>query len=200
MFELEISHVLQGGVLAIATESWFALVADARQPQALDALFAMKGRAAEHAVALMVGNSERWLELVCEPEPLARAFAERFWPGPLTLVVPARADLDPRLLKAGSVGVRVPGASPALEFLRASGAAVTATSANLAGEPPCANSDEVCRVFGDWIASGQLRVVKGQAPGGLPSTLVQIEAERFTIVRPGAITRAELEAVAERLV
>jgi L-threonylcarbamoyladenylate synthase len=185
-----------GCVVAVATESWFALAADARSPSAVELLFRIKGRDFKHAVALMAPDVAHWRSCVKTVPPLAQVFAEAFWPGPLTLVLEAVEHLDQRLVHAGTVGVRVPGPCAAADLVQRFGSALTASSANLAGEPPCRSSDEVRNVFGAWLERGVLRIVDGQAPGGAPSTLVHVGVDAFAVVRAGAIGAPELDACA----
>src|SRR4051794_23925147 len=99
-----------GAVVAAATETYFGLLTDPRQPRALDALFQWKGRQADKGVALLVPDAVGWRELVAEIPELAETLADRFWPGPLTIALPARPDLDPRLTVDATVGVRRAGA------------------------------------------------------------------------------------------
>jgi L-threonylcarbamoyladenylate synthase len=118
--------------------------------------------------------------------------AERFWPGPLTLVTPARDTLDARVTLNGCVAVRVPGSCPAAEIVAHYGAALTATSANDPGSPPCLSAAEVERVFETAVRAGRLVVVAGSAPGGAPSTLVKLDEGRWSVIREGAIPSAAL--------
>jgi L-threonylcarbamoyladenylate synthase len=197
-----VSHLQAGGVVAVATESFLGLLAHPVNPPALDVLFEIKGRAAEHRVALIAPNVESWRRLTVEPDPLAECLARHFWPGPLTLVCPGVPELDPRVTSRSTVGVRVPGACPASDLLSLFGAPLTATSANLAGEPPCATSAQVHAVFRSAVSDGKLQVLDGAAPGGLVSTLVRVPGDGgqrgYSIVRVGAIAEAALHDVWQR--
>ncbi len=172
-----------GGVVAVATETYFGLLADATNPRALDALFRLKPREANKGVGLLVRGIEPWRQLVYT-NALAEEYARRYWPGPLTLVLPAREHIDARLTEAGTLGVRRPGASPAGLLLEQFGRPLTATSANLPGHPPAQTSQQVRDGFG---AEAGLHVVEGHAPGGLASTLVAIDGDRVSIIRRGPI-------------
>jgi L-threonylcarbamoyladenylate synthase len=97
----------------------------------------------------------------------------------------------------GRVAVRVPGASPAAELVRAFGRPLTATSANLPGEPPATTALAVERAFGEALRAGALTVWRDEAPGGLPSTLVVVEGNRARIARDGAVKRESVEKVLE---
>lgn len=190
------SALREGRLVAVATESWFALAGNALDPRALDVLFAMKGRSQAHAVALMAPDQRRWRSLVEAVPPLAQHWADGFWPGPLTLVLDAAKDLDPRIVHDGTVGVRIPGDSLAQRLVRDFDGVLTATSANLAGEPPCRTADEVLGVFGVWVQRGELQIIDGDAPGGAPSTLVHVGANGFNVLRHGAIAASSLEVSA----
>lgn len=183
---LALSALAKGAVVAAATETFFGLLVDPRRPEALDALFALKGRHAEKGVALLVPGKAYWRELVTEMPELAEALADRFWPGPLTIALPARSDLDPRLTVSGTVAARSPGPSDAARIVSAFDAPLTATSANRAGAPPCVTSAEVKAAFPEALAT--LTVVSGVAPGGEPSTLVAVTREGGPKAAPNEAT------------
>lgn len=178
----------EGRIVAVATESYFALAGDATRASVLDALLGLKGRQAEKGIGLLVPSSG-WRPLVHHVPPLAERLTARFWPGPLTLVLPARASLDVRLVVDGCVGMRVPGTSPALELVQAWGGPLTATSANVSGQPPCRTSAEVSATFGQVR---ELFVLEGEAPGGQVSTLVRLDAGRAQVLRAGAVSEQVL--------
>ena len=165
----------EGRVVAAPTESSYGLLADVHNPDAIANLLSVKPRGSDKGQPLVAPSLGSWLTLVQPPSALARKLAERFWPGPLTLVTAARESLDARVTLNGNVAVRVPGPSVAADIVALYGAALTATSANDPGAPPCLSADEVARVFQTAIGRGQLVVVVGTAPGGAPSTLVQLD-------------------------
>jgi L-threonylcarbamoyladenylate synthase len=191
-------HLRRGGIVAAATESYFGLFVDANNREALSALFALKGRDAQKGVALVVPSSEVWLQWVLSPPPLAVALAREFWPGPLTLAVRAAEHVDARLRVDGTVGVRQPGPCTAARLVALFEGALTATSANLAGEPPLVESVAVVERLS--ARSAALQVLVGSAPGGAPSSVVRVEANHYDVVRPGAIANTALAAAAERWV
>jgi L-threonylcarbamoyladenylate synthase len=188
----------EGGIVAVATETFFGLLADARRRDAIDRVFALKGRDAAKGVALLLPDRTAWASLVTAIPPLAALLADRFWPGALTVALAARSDLDPRLQSAGTVAVRWPGASDAGRIAAAFGAPLTATSANLTGQKPAESSDDVEAAFGDAVARGELLVLSGRAPGGAPSTVVRVEGERVTVLRHGQIRESDLAGVVPR--
>jgi L-threonylcarbamoyladenylate synthase len=182
----------QGRVVAAATETYFGLLADARSPEAIERVFALKERDEGKAVALLLPSRALWSSLVREIPPIAEHLANRFWPGPLTIALPARRGLDPRLLARGTIAVRLAGPSDASEIARAFGAPLTATSANVARGVPCKTTADVERCFADAGSAGDLVVVPGEAPGGAPSTLVSVEGGTVKILRAGQITEDEI--------
>lgn len=175
----------QGKLVAIATESYFALAGDATRASVLDALLEAKGRQAEKGIGLLVSSSG-WRPLLRHVSPTAERWAAHFWPGPLTLVLPAKDSLDARLVVDGCVGMRVPGGSPAFELVQAWGGPLTATSANLSGQPPCRTSAEVNATFGHLTT---IHVVEGEAPGGQVSTLVRLDGDQPLVLRAGAVSQ-----------
>jgi L-threonylcarbamoyladenylate synthase len=185
----------RGVVAAVATESFFGLLADVTSPAALDVLFSLKPRGSERGVGLLLPGREAWPSLVREIPEAARALADAFWPGPLTVALAAGEHVDPRLLVQGTLAVRDPGPGPAREVVLAFARPLTATSANLPGEPPAVRASEVERSFSSAIADGRLVVLPGESPGGAPSTLVAVEAERVRLVRRGAVSEDALLAV-----
>lgn len=181
-----------GGVVAVPTESTFGLLADARAPEALERLFALKPRNA--GVALMLPSPEAWPLVVDGIPRAAQRLAASFWPGPLTIALPARTSVDPRLTVDGTVGVRVAGPSRAAELCRAFGGPVTATSANAHGAPPATTDAEVRAAFGGAERAGRLHVVTGRCPGGAPSTIVVVKKSGIFVAREGAIAACDIEA------
>jgi L-threonylcarbamoyladenylate synthase len=184
-----------GGVVAAATETWFGLLADARAGRALDRVLSLKGRGTDRGITVLLPDRAAWDTLVADVPPLAALLARRFWPGPLTIALPARAGLDPRLVLDGTIGARWGAPSDACRIAEGFGAALTATSANRTGAPPLATGEEVATAFAEPLARGELLVVSGHAPGGHASTVIVVHGERARLVRHGAIDRAEIAAV-----
>lgn len=171
-----------GGVVACATETLFGLLADARSEAAVARVVAIKQRGKE-PIALLAPHLAAVEALGTLGEP-ARALAERYWPGPLTLVVRAHPGLPEALLRDGTVGVRVPGPSPALTLVRAFGGLLTATSCNPSGLPAARTDAEARAYFGERLSA----ILTGEAPGGAPSTLLDVTGDVPRVLRQGAIT------------
>jgi len=190
-----LAQLAAGRVVAIATESFFGLVADATRADAVDHLLGLKPRGSEKGVPLILPDRASWSSLVNEIPPVAASLADAFWPAGLSLALPVRPGIDPRLSLDGSLAVRLPGTSPAAELARAFGKPLTATSANQPGAPPATRSEQVLGSFPDAVHHGALLVVPGESPGGAPSTLITIHGETLRLVREGAIARSRVEAV-----
>lgn len=184
-----------GGVVAIPTDTLYGLATDPFSALGVARVFAVKGRAGERALPLIAADAGQIESSIGPLPPLGARLAERFWPGPLTLLMPA-----PRLLAGnvaggtGQVGVRVPAHEIARAICRAVGGPITATSANVSGEPATADPDEVERTLGDRL---DLLIDAGPAPGGPPSTIVDL-ADRPRLVRAGAIPWEEIRACLDR--
>lgn len=191
--ESHVAALRAGLVLACPTETQMGLLADARSESAVARICAMKRRPAQEAIALIVPSLEHAVELVGTLPGPAAALAARYWPGPLTLVLepdPAvLASLPAPLLRDGTLALRVPGPSPALELLRAFGGPLTATSANISGQAPLDDPAELRATFGAHLHD----VVPGRPPGGAPSTIVDARATPLRVLRAGAIALAPSE-------
>ena len=173
----------QGGIVACPTETWLGLLADARNHGAIERVAELKGRPADMPIALLLPDAQAVTEVASSLSGEAKALMQAYWPGPLTILLAARSGLSPRLTRDGKVGVRVPGPSPAADLVRAFGRPVTATSANLSGEPPLCSAEELP----PRIAEGLGGVVPGVSPGGAPSTLIDTTTSPMRILRAGAI-------------
>lgn len=172
-----------GGIVACPTETLVGLLADAKNARAVDRLVALKGRAGDSPIAVLVPDVLSVAEVATHFPDQVRDLASSSWPGPLTLLLPARDGLPAALVKDGKIGVRVPGTSPALTLVRAFGGPLTATSANRSGEPAARTSEEARHIFGDELDA----VVPGEAPGGAPSTVVDATVEPMRVIREGAV-------------
>ena len=175
-----------GEAVCLPTESSYGLAVDASMAAALEWLARLKGgRPADSPFPLVVADAEAARELAAVWPDAAERLAVRHWPGPLTLVVPARAGLAPELIgPGGGVGVRV-SSHPVARALAASlGGAITATSANRSGQPAASTVEQARAVFGDDIAC----YLDGGVCAGTPSTVVAVdERGSLRLLRPGPI-------------
>jgi L-threonylcarbamoyladenylate synthase len=199
-FEQAVDLVLRGQVVAAATETFFGLLALADEPRALDALASVKPRGGDKGIPILLPERSEWQRWVRELPALAEQLADRFWPGPLTIALPAKADVDRRLTLGGSLAVRVPGECLAAQIARRVGRALTATSANPPGRPPAATAEQAYSALRALIRESRLAIVAGTAPGGLPSTVLAVAGHRVQILREGAVPSEEIERVLGRRV
>ena len=166
-----------GQAIVFPTETFYGVGVDAMNPRALDRLFELKGRDPDKPVALIAADLEMVARIVKEFPPAARRLAREFWPGPLTMVLPARPEVSPALTnREGGVGIRISPHPIALELTRRLGSPLTATSANRAGEPPARTLTAAWEAFGIAIAA---YVDGGTLTGSLPSTVITFEGGRI---------------------
>lgn len=193
LFEEAKNLLTTGRVVALPTETFYALAAHPFEEQALEHLFALKERPPHKPVLLLVASPEMLLSLVSHIPESAPALIKTFWPGPLTLILPARPGLSGWLTaNTGTVGVRQPRQAVTCQLLQYLGFPVTGTSANRSGRPPLARAEDVDREFGE---AAPLIVDAGPCPGGLPSTIVDLTKSPPRLVRPGAIGFTSLKNI-----
>jgi L-threonylcarbamoyladenylate synthase len=187
----------RNGIIAVPTETFYGLGVNPFQAEALVRLFALKDRAPEKPVLVMVAGPAMLPQVVREIPEVANRLMARFWPGPLTIIFPSLPHL-PRLLTAGTgtIGVRQPRQSLTCRLITALGFPITGTSANRAGYRPLVRAEEVAREFGDLL---DLILDAGPCPGGLPSTIVDVTNASPRLVRVGAIPPAELAEIMPEL-
>ena len=173
----------QGGLVAFPTETVYGLAADATNPHAIERLNRVKGRPPEKPYSLHLYDAAQVTSFVEVIPPLARRLMDRFWPGPLTIVIPSKT--------GGTVGFRLPKHPVAQEFLRRCQRPVVAPSANRSGFPPPTDGREAQAAL-----EGQFDCLleAGPTPLGRESTVVQIIGNRLTILREGAVPAQELQA------
>ena len=182
---LAVVALRRGEIVAYPTETFYGLAVDARDELALARLRELKGRG-EKAFSVLVVGAEM-LERLCEPPSArARALIERYWPGALTLALPARPNVPAALVADGCIAVRESPHPLARALVRALGGPNTATSANLPGAPPATTPGHVKAALG-----GRCVVLPGgTTPGGAPSTLARVRGNRIEVLREGAVILA----------
>jgi L-threonylcarbamoyladenylate synthase len=173
------------------TETVYGLGADARSPAAVARLVALRGRDEGKPILVLVADLAMAATVAADVPPAAHRLAARFWPGPLTLVLPACAGLPaPLTAGTGTIGVRVSGHATAAALVAGLGGPVTAPSANPPGEPPPRRVDEARAYFGDAVAT----YVDGGTLAGGASTVAAIEADGVRVLRRGPVSEAALQA------
>lgn len=185
-------QVLQaGGVVALPTDTVYGIGVLAHRAECVEKLYAIKGRDATKAIPVLIGDIADLGSLAREPNARAITLAKAFWPGPLTLVLLRNPDLPPELSAGETIGVRVPDHAVARALLRAAGP-MGVTSANLSGAVDTHTANEVLAQLGGRI---DLVLDGGRTLGSTPSTVVDLSRERLAILRPGPISREQIEAV-----
>ncbi len=177
--------VRAGGVVVYPTDTLYALGADPRDPGAVERLFRIKGRRQDQPILLLLPDRSAVADWAAEVNPAALRLMERFWPGPLTLVLPARPDVLPALTGGtGKIGLRLPGSALTRDLLAAAGTALTGTSANRSGGPDPVSAAMVIEAIGGEV---DLVLDSGPAAGSRPSTVVDVSGGAPVVIRQGAI-------------
>ena len=188
----------RGGLVAIPTETVYGLGADGLNPEAVDKIFAAKGRPGDNPLILHVTGPEQ-LPRFCHDIPdAAYLLAQRFWPGPLPMVLPAYACV-PRRTTGGlsTVAIRCPKTAVTREIIRLAGVPIAAPSANLSGKP---STTTARHVLDDHDGRIDAVVDGGPCAVGVESTIVDLTEARPRLLRPGGVTPEELTQVLGDLV
>lgn len=198
LWQVAQEHLAAARLLALPTETFYGLAAPPFQEEALARLFKLKGRTPDKAVLLLVSGPDMVLSVARDIPPRGRELMREFWPGPLTLILPARRNLSPRLTgNTDGVGVRQPRQEVTCRLIDALGFPVTGTSANRAGQSALTRAEQVEKEFGDDLA---LVLDAGPCPGGLPSTIVAVNVDPPRLIRAGAVPVADIRTVIPELV
>ena len=188
----QLVEVLQaGGLVAFPTDTVYGVGALAFDGKAVESIYIAKDRPIEKAIPILIGDADDITKISSEVPPMAKKLAERFWPGPLTLIVPKHLGLPDSVSATNTVRVRVPDHLVARSVLRAAGP-MAVTSANLSGQPSPSTAEEVFTQLNGRIA---LILDGGKTPGGVPSTLVDCTDTQPIVVRQGPISLNQILAV-----
>ena len=177
-----------GGLVAFPTDTVYGLGALAFDGKAVESIYLAKDRPVEKAIPVLIWDASDLEKISADIPERTRALASRFWPGPLTLLVPKKPTLPESVSATATVAVRVPDHAVARELLRAAGP-MAVTSANLSGQASPSTAQEVLAQLNGRI---DLILDGGTTPGGVPSTLVDCSSNEIKILRAGPITLAEL--------
>jgi L-threonylcarbamoyladenylate synthase len=180
-----------GGLVAFPTDTVYGVGALAFDGKAVECIYTAKDRPIEKAIPVLIGDASDINKVASKVPLIAKKLAERFWPGPLTIVVPKQPRLPDTVSATNTVGVRVPDHIVARSVLRAAGP-MAATSANLSGQPSPSTAEEV---FAQLNGRIPLILDGGKTQGGVPSTVVDCTGPKPTIVREGPISLNEILAV-----
>jgi L-threonylcarbamoyladenylate synthase len=181
----------RGEVIVFPTETLYGLGADALNFFAVGKVFQLKGRDPNNPFPVLVADRAMLDCLVAETTPLAESLMTRFWPGPLTLVLPARTDIPrPLVNRHGGIGVRLSSQPIATELVRLLGRPVTATSANPSGRPGARTVAQARNYFAGKI---DIYLDGGELNSPTGSTVAAVSKDKLKIIRAGEISRETLE-------
>jgi tRNA threonylcarbamoyl adenosine modification protein (Sua5/YciO/YrdC/YwlC family) len=183
--------ILAGKAVVVPTDTLYGLAADPFNLAAVNEVNRIKRRTVERPLPLLVDSVDQAADISNDPPPLFYKLAEKYWPGPLTLVVPAARRLPLKVTgNTGKVGLRWPKAPMVVALIAACGRPLIGTSANLTENPPCTTAEDAALQIGDVVP---LIIDGGPTPAHVPSTVVELWADRARIIRPGAIPESELK-------
>ena len=188
-----VAALRRGEAIGLPTETVYGLAADASDPAAVRRIFALKGRPADHPLIVHVADAAAIDDWARDVPPAARALAAAFWPGPLTMIVRRGARVaDDVTGGQDTVGLRCPAHPLALQVLRAFGGGLAAPSANRFGHVSPTTAAHVRAEFGDALP---IVLDGGDCAVGIESTIVEFGAAGPRILRPGQLSRADIETV-----
>jgi len=181
----------RGGLVAFPTDTVYGVGALAFDATAVECIYTAKDRPVEKAIPILLGGPEDLDKVTAEIPPIAAKLAARFWPGPLTLVVPKHPNLPEVVSAVPTVGIRVPDHPVARALLRAAGP-MAVTSANISGQDSPKTARDVSRQLNGRIP---LVLDGGETPGGVPSTVVNCLGSEPVILREGPVTLKDIQVV-----
>jgi L-threonylcarbamoyladenylate synthase len=177
-----------GGLVAFPTDTVYGVGALVFDEKAVESIYAAKQRPVEKAIPVLLGDAADIGQVADDVPMSATKLIARFWPGPLTVLVPKKLSIPGVVSATSTVGVRVPDHEVARSLLRLAGP-MAVTSANISSQPSPTTAEEVNHQLGGRIA---LIIDGGRTPGGVPSTLVDCTGDAIQILREGPISRDEL--------
>lgn len=185
--------LLAGGLVAYPTESFYGLAADATNEAAIKRLFLLKKRSPDSPVLILIPSAQVLDKYVRHIPPIAPKLIKKFWPGGLTLIFESGPDVSPLLTSGtGKIGIRLSSNHVATALTRAIGFPISGTSANISGEPPCRNADEVRRSLGDAV---DLILDGGETRGEIGSTVLDVTVDPPRILRHGMVSQDKISAI-----
>ena len=184
VFDRAISILKSGGLIALPTDTVYGLAADPWNGEAVSKLFKVKNRSELESIPVLLWGEASIDEVAVDLPERVRGIAEKFWPGPLTIVVRRKSELPSEISATDTIGVRAPDHEFALALLEMYGP-IAATSANLSGQPPATSAEQVVSSLSGMI---DLIVDGGESAGGVSSTVVDFTANPPVLLREGPIS------------
>jgi len=181
----------EGGLVAFPTDTVYGLGTIAFNQAAIESIYLAKNRPLEKAIPILIADEDELVSVAERVPPLARHLASRFWPGPMTLVLPKHKNLPAAISAISTVGVRVPNQDFARLLLRCAGP-LAVTSANLSGRESPRMAKEVLDQLNGRIP---LILDGGETRGGIPSTVVDVTGKEPIIIREGPITLEQIKSI-----
>lgn len=180
-----IEFLKNDGILIYPTETLYGIGVKFDNRKQLKKIFELKKRPKEKVFPLIVNLSHLNILIASLPS-LAKKFIDQYWPGPLTLLLPAKANLPPEIIFDNKVALRMPGKSFALDLIQLSPFPITATSANISGLPAASDVEEVIKYFQD--SEENILVIDGGKLKSIPSTIIDVTIYPPKIIRQGAVS------------
>lgn len=184
--------VRRGELIILPTDTVYGVGANAFDEEAIGRLYVIKQRAREKGIPILLADLSDLAKIASDVPPAAEKLIARFWPGPLTLVLPKRQDLPPSISSTGSVAVRLPDHAASRKIIRAAGGALAATSANLSGQAPAKNVAEALYALAGTVS---LAVDDGPSGGQMASTVIDCTGDTIRLLRAGPLSMEELQLV-----
>lgn len=194
---LALKVLKNNGIIVYPTETFYGLGGLASSEIALSKIYTIKGRNPSQPLPFIASDLEMVMQFVTGIPDVALVLAERFWPGPLTLVLKAEAEKLPAaaLGPGETVAVRVPPLVWLRQLVREAGTLLVSTSANLTGKPPLSNFEQVCELFAERV---DILINGGSTPGGQPSTILDLTVSPPKCLREGVIPLNKIFEILER--
>ncbi len=182
--------ITSGKVVAVPTDTFYALTADPFNLAAIEAVFRIKGRPESRALPILVDSVERAISLIRDVPDNFLKLSQQFWPGPLTLVIEATDRLPLKVTgNSGRVALRWANSRIVSGLIASVGGPITGTSANISGFPSCTNAQQIMKQLGDRLP---LVLDAGDTGGLLASTIVALRGDEWAIVRDGVIPEDDI--------
>lgn len=189
------SFIGSGKVVGVPTDTFYGLAADPFNLAAVSEVYRLKGRPERKALPILVSSVEQSFPLVEELADSYLKLAQKFWPGPLTIVVNASRKVPLKVTgNTGRIALRWPHSQVTCALIDAAGTPVTGTSGNISGFPACSNAEQLIRQMGDRLP---LILDGGETRAMLASTIVDLHEENMRILREGIVTEKEIRKVIE---
>src|SRR3984957_17115415 len=187
--------ICRGELVAIPTDTFYAIAADPFNLGAVDQIYRVKGRPEARALPILVNTTAQAVSLARDVPYTFHKLAAKFWPGPLTLLVEASSGVPLKVTAhTGNVALRWPKSPIVDSLISLVKGPITGTSGNISGRPACSTAVDLLEQMGDRLP---LIIDAGETPGNLASTIVKLDGDDWTVMREGVITEQEIRACLE---